>query len=71
MRESIQKPLDWLINEECKPVQDGEIVRRLLNPMGFRVSIRKRWQWMINKIEGKLKKFARSRMLNWQPGEWS
>ncbi|MCO5572277.1 hypothetical protein L7F22_026030 [Adiantum nelumboides] len=62
-RTSIQSPPIWLTEEGCKPIKDGEIVRILGIPMGFKVSLKKRWQWIMNKIEGKLK-FWRARMLN-------
>ena len=59
----IQRPLSWLIHEICKPFQDGHIVCILGIPTGFKVSLKKRWQWIMNEFEGKLKKWE-SRVLN-------
>lgn len=63
IRTNIQPPPNWLLLEGCKVIQDGEIVRILGIVMGFRVSIRKKWQWIMQKIEIKLKKWQ-NRQLN-------
>lgn len=43
IRTFIQSPPDWIVTEGCKQIQDGEIIRILGIPMGFKVSLRKRW----------------------------
>ena len=59
-----QGPPPWLIHEDCKPFQDGQEVVRILGiPMGFKVSLKKRSEWLMNKVEEKLKKWQ-NRMLN-------
>ena len=40
----IQRTPSWLIHEGCKSIQDGQIVCILGIPMGFKVSLKKRWQ---------------------------
>ena len=62
-RTCIQRPPPWLIHEGCKPFQGGQVIRILGIPMGFKVSLKKRWEWIMNKVEGKLKKWQ-NRMLN-------
>ena len=63
IRKRIKRPPPWLIHEGCKPFQDGQRVCILGIPMGFKVSLKKQREWIMNKVEEKLKKWQ-NRMLN-------
>ena len=50
-------PPDWLVQQGCKIIQDGDIFRLLGIPMGFGVSIHQRWEWVLDKLKAKLDKW--------------
>ena len=49
----IEPPPNWLIEAGCNTIQEGTIFRLLDIPMGFKVTLKQRWQWVMQKIEGK------------------
>lgn len=58
----IEPPPEWLKAEGCNIIPDGEIFRLLGIPMGFKVSLRQRWQWVMEKIDTKLLRWKRKQL---------
>lgn len=45
---------EWMLQQGCQPIIEGEIFRLLGIPMGFKISLQQRWNWVLFKISGKL-----------------
>ena len=58
----IEPPPKWLLEAGCNPIQEGTIFRLLGIPMGFKVSLKQRWQWVMEKVEGKLTRWKRRQL---------
>lgn len=48
---------DWLKAQGCKEIQEGEVFRLLGIPMGFKVSMHQRWEWVMSKLTSKLSRW--------------
>lgn len=47
----------WILKQGCQIIQEWEICKLLGIPMGFDVSIKKRWDWLISKLALKLNRW--------------
>lgn len=48
---------NWILEQGCKVIKDGEIFRLLGIPIGFKVSLSQKWHWVLDRLEGKMNRW--------------
>ena len=56
---SIEEPPQWLLEVGCSPLDKGQVFRLLGIPIGFGVSLKQRWTWVMQKVETKIQRWKR------------
>lgn len=47
------KPPQWLLDQGCEEIEEGKVFRMLGIPMGFGITMKQRWDWVLEKIKQK------------------
>ena len=55
----IEPPLAWLKEAGCSEIPEGTIFWLLGIPMGFKISLKQRWQWAMEQVEKKILRWKR------------